>query len=307
MSTPTAPPASPSPTPARGAAAALVGATAIWGATFVVVKDAVTQMPVLDFLFWRFTLAAALMALLRPRAVARLDPLARRRGVLLGVFLGLGFIAQTVGLQTISAAVSGFVTGLMVVLTPIVAWAVFRQPVDRWAWVGVAMATLGLGMLSLHGFAVGRGEALTVLAALLYAFHIVGLGTWSTPQDAYGLTVVQVATAAVLCGVPSLVDGGLTPPPNRGVWAAVAFMAVAATAVGFVVQTWSQAHLTPTRAAVIMTMEPVFSGFFAVVLASEALSARTLLGGALVVGAMLVVELGPRRSQDAEVPRVEGL
>lgn len=293
--------------PARGATAALVAATAVWGSTFVVVKNAVAQMPVLDFLFWRFALAAALMAVLRPRAVARLDPTARRRGVVLGVFLGLGFVAQTVGLQTISAAVSGFVTGLMVVFTPVVAWAVFRQPVDRLAWVGVAMATIGLALLSLRGFAIGTGEALTVLGALLYAFHITGLGTWSTPQDAYGLTVVQVTTVAVLCGVPSWVDGGVTLPPNGGVWASVAFMAVAATAFGFMVQTWSQAHLTPTRAAVIMTMEPVFSGFFAVLVAGESLGARTLLGGTLVVGAMLVVELGPRRARDAEVPRVEGL
>lgn len=292
--------------PARGSTVALVAATAVWGATFVVVKGAVERMPVLDFLFWRFALAAVLMVLIRPRAVRSVDPQLRRRGVLLGTFLGLGFVAQTFGLQHTSAAVSGFVTGMMVVLTPVVAWAVFRQHIEPLAWIGVGLATVGLAMLSLRGLSVGYGEALTLLGALLYAFHITGLGTWSTPHDAYGLTVVQVATAAALCGLPTLLSGGPQLPPDRGTWVAVAFMAVAATMVGFVVQTWAQAHLTPTRAAVIMTMEPVFAGAFAVAVAGEQLDGRTWLGGALVVGAMLVVELGPRRAGDAELPRVEG-
>jgi drug/metabolite transporter (DMT)-like permease len=293
--------------PVRGASVALVAATAVWGSTFVVVKDAIGRMPVTDFLFWRFAVAAVLLVLIRPRAVGRLSPFARRRGVVLGAFLGAGFVAQTAGLRTTSATVSGFVTGMMVVFTPLVAWLVLRQRVERSAWLGVGIATVGLALLTLRGVSVGAGEALTLLGALFYAFHIVGLGEWSRPDDAYGLTVVQAVTVAALCLALTAVDGQVELPPDRTAWWAVGFMAVAATAVGFVVQTWAQAHLPATRAAVILTMEPVFAGVFAVVFAGEPLTWRILLGGGLVVAAMLVVELGPRRARDATVPHLEAL
>jgi drug/metabolite transporter (DMT)-like permease len=293
--------------PAHGASVALVAATAVWGSTFIVVKDVIGRMTVTDFLFWRFAVATALLVVIRPRAVLRMSPGARRRGVLLGGFLGAGFLAQTAGLRTTSATVSGFVTGMMVVFTPLVAWLVLRQRVERSAWLGVAMATVGLGLLTVRGVSVGFGEALTLLGAAFYAFHIVGLGEWSRPDDAYGLTLVQAATVAGLCLVLTAADGHVALPPDRSAWWAVGFMAVAATAIGFMVQTWAQAHLPATRAAVILTMEPVFAGVFAVAFAGEPLTWAILVGGLLVVTAMLVVELGPRRGRDATVPHLEAL
>jgi drug/metabolite transporter (DMT)-like permease len=251
--------------------------------------------------------ASVLLLAVRPRALQRMSPGSRRRGVVLGGFLGAGFLAQTVGLRTTSATVSGFVTGMMVVFTPLVAWLVLRQRVERSAWMGVALATVGLGLLTVRGVSVGMGEALTLLGAGFYAFHIVGLGEWSRPDDAYGLTVVQAATVAALCLVLTSVDGRVALPPDRSAWWAIGFMAVAATAIGFMVQTWAQAHLPATRAAVILTMEPVFAGVFAVLFAGEPLTWRILVGGVLVVVAMLVVELGPRRAKDATVGHLEAL
>jgi drug/metabolite transporter (DMT)-like permease len=270
---------------------ALVGVTAIWGSTFVVVKDAVEKMPVTDFLTWRFGLATLAMVVLRPRSVARLGAQGRRNGAAVGLALGTGYLLQTLGLQHTSAAVSGFITGMFVVLTPVTAAVVLRKPPGGKAWVGVVLATVGLGLLSLHGFSIGSGELLTLGCALAFAFHIVGLGEWSRRHDAYGLAVVQLLTTALLCAVVA-VPGGLVIPPDAGVWGALALTALAATALAFVVQTWAQAHLAPTRAAVIMTMEPVFSGIFAVVLAGEVLGLRVLAGAVCVVGAMLLTELG---------------
>jgi drug/metabolite transporter (DMT)-like permease len=280
--------------------AALVGVTAIWGSTFVVVKDAVEKMPVTDFLTWRFALAALAMLLLRPRSVQRLGPEGRRRGVLVGLALGVGYLLQTLGLQHTSAAVSGFITGMFVVLTPVTAAVLLRKRVGRYAWLAVVLATIGLGLLSLRGFSIGAGELLTLGCALSFAFHIVGLGEWAGRYDAFGLAVVQLITTAVLCGVVA-VPGGLATPPDLSVWGALALTALAATALAFVVQTWAQAHLAPTRAAVIMTMEPVFSGLFAVAVAGEHLAARALVGAALVIAAMLLTEIG------GDAPAVERL
>lgn len=283
---------------------ALVGVTAVWGSTFVVVKDAVEQMPVTDFLTWRFALAAAAMLLLRPRSVSALGAAGRRAGVLVGLALGVGYLLQTLGLQHTSAAVSGFITGMFVVLTPLGAAVLLRRPPGASAWLAVGVATVGLGLLSLHGFSVGTGELLTLGCAAAFALHIVGLGQWARSYDAFGLAVVQLLTTALLCAVVA-VPGGLAVPPSASVWGALALTALAATALAFVVQTWAQAHLPPTRAAVVMTMEPVFSGLFAVLLAGEVLGLRTLAGAALVLVAMVLTEVGPRAGAEGAVERLE--
>ena len=290
--------------PSAVATLGLVVVTAIWGSTFIVVKDAVERMPVMDFLAWRFALAAVVMAVLRPGAVRRLSPLARRHGVLLGLALGAGYVAQTFGLQRTPATVSGFITGLFVVFTPLCAGVLLRRRVSGQAWAAVALATLGLALLSLHGFAVGSGEAITLLCALMFALHIVGLGEWSTPDDAYGLAVLQLATVA-LGSILAAATDTLRPPPDGGVWFAILLTALAATAFAFFVQTWAQAHLAPTRAAVVMTMEPVFAGVFGVAIGGDDLTPRTVAGALLVLAAMYLVELGPREGADAAVERLE--
>ena len=283
---------------------ALLGVTAVWGSTFIVVKDAVRQMPVTDFLTWRFTIAALAMLLLRPRAVARLGRDGRRVGLVLGCALGAGYLLQTLGLQTTSAAVSGFVTGMFVVLTPLGAALLLREPPGRAAWAAVVLATVGLGLLSLHGFSVGTGELLTLGCAAAFALHIVGLGRHAASYDVYGLAVVQLLTVAGLCAVVAL-PGGLAMPPDAGVWGAIALTSLAATALAFVVQTWAQAHMAPTRAAVLMTMEPVFSGVFAVGVAGEAFGLRAAAGALLVLAAMVLTEVGPRRGAEGATSRLE--
>ena len=283
---------------------ALLGVTAVWGSTFIVVKDAVRQMPVTDFLTWRFTIAALAMLLLRPRAVARLGRDGRRVGLVLGCALGAGYLLQTLGLQTTSAAVSGFVTGMFVVLTPLGAALLLREPPGRAAWAAVVLATVGLGLLSLHGFSVGTGELLTLGCAAAFALHIVGLGRHAASYDVYGLAVVQLLTVAGLCAVVAL-PGGLAMPPDAGVWGAIALTSLAATALAFVVQTWAQAHMAPTRAAVLMTMEPVFSGVFAVGVAGEAFGLRAAAGAVLVLAAMVLTEVGPRHGAEGATGRLE--
>lgn len=285
---------------------ALIAVTAVWGSTFVMMKDAISRQPEMDFLATRFTIAALCMLIARPKALRVLDRKHALQGVALGFALGLGYITQTYGLAHTSAAVSGFITGMFVVFTPLIAAAILRKRVGKFAWLAVAIATFGLGVISLKGWSIGLGEALTLICALMFAIHIVGLGEWSSSSTAYALAVVQISTVALMCSLMSL-SNGYQGPPDGKVWFAVLITAVFATAIAFFVQTWTQSLIAPTRAAVIMTMEPVFAGFFAVMVGGESLSLRTIVGGALVVGAMYLVEVGPKdhATVDPAIARLE--
>ena len=300
----------PSPTraplaPSTLGALGLLGVTAAWGSTFFLLKDVVERVPVPDFLAVRFLVAFLAVALVAPGAMARLSPAERRHGVVLGVVYGAAQLLQTVGLQTTSASVSGFVTGMYVVFTPLLGALVLRTRLSWPVWTAVALATAGLGLLSLQGFAIGGGEALTLASAFLYAVHILGLGRWSTGGNALGLSVVQLGTISVVCGLGAVPDG-VVLPATAGDWWALVYMALVAGAGALLVQTWAQAHLSATRAAIIMTMEPVWAAGFAVAFGGEALGLRLLVGGALVLGAMYLVELGPRSRGEPDVAEEVG-
>ena len=268
--------------------------TAIWGGTFVVVHDVIRTESVFSFLALRFWVAGAVLIAIRPRAALALPSAARRQGVVLGGILAVGYISQTFGLRYASATVSGFITGLFVVFTPLLTGPLLRSSISRGAWAATGLATCGLALLSLHGLRIGLGEGLTVIAALSFAFHIVGLAKWSTPANAYGLTIWQVCVTALICTIGALFSGGLSLPHSTGNWFAVIFLGVAATSFGFLVQTWAQSYITPTRTAVILTMEPTFAGVFGVTIAGDPLTWRVVLGGASIVAAMYLSELSPR-------------
>ncbi|MDN4173004.1 DMT family transporter [Nocardioides sp. SOB77] len=282
------------------AAAALLAMTATWGSTFVLIKDLLDRVPTLDFLAVRFTIAGVAMLLVAPRAVRRLSPASRRHALVLGGVYGVAQILQTAGLAHTAASVSGFITGMYVVLTPVLAALLLRSRTTGLTWAAVALATAGLGVLTLDGVAVGYGEAITLVSAVLYALHIVGLGAWSNAREALGMSIVQLLVIAVVCLVATAPDG-IVPPPTAADWLSVVYMALFAGALALIGQTWAQAHLSATRSAIIMSMEPVFAAFFAVLLGGESVTARMALGGLMVLTAMLVVEALPRRKVEGEV------
>jgi drug/metabolite transporter (DMT)-like permease len=281
----------------------LLAMTACWGSTFFLIHDLVDRVPAVDFLAVRFAIASLAMLVLAPRAVARLTPELRGRAIVLGALYGVAQIFQTVGLAHTPASVSGFITGMYVVCTPLLAAAILHTRITGLTWGAVVLAVAGLAVLTLDGFSVGYGEALTLVAAFIYALHIVGLGAWSRPADAIGMSILQCLVIAVICLVAAA-PGGITLPDRTGDWVAVVYMALFAGAAALLGQTWAQAHLPPTRTAIIMSMEPVFAAFFAVLLGGESVTLRMLLGGGMVLAAMLLVELVPRRRIEAEVPHI---
>jgi drug/metabolite transporter (DMT)-like permease len=273
-----------------------VAACAVWGSTFVLVKDAVAEIPTLEFLALRFLLGAVLLAAVRPASVRALRRTPPTAVLCVGAALAAGYALQTFGLETAAATNAGFITGLFVVFTPIGAALVYRRLPEAPALVGVVLAAAGLVLLSLR-LVGGRpsfvvGDALVLGCAVVFAVHILLLGAWAPQTDVGALTLGQVALAAVVFSVLSPL-GGWRVPTAPVVWIALGVTAAGATAFGFTMQTWAQSRLSPTRTAVILTMEPVFAGVFGVALAGDRLTARNWVGAALIVAGMLAVEIRP--------------
>jgi drug/metabolite transporter (DMT)-like permease len=282
---------------------ALLGVTATWGSTFFMIKDLLHEISVLDFLSIRFAIAAVVLFAIAPRSVLRLSRAELRHGGMLGLVYGVAQVLQTTGLERTPATVSGFVTGMYVVATPILAAVLLRETITRTIWVAVVISTVGLGFLSLQGFTISFGVIVIFVSALLYALHIIGLGLWSRSTNVFGLAVVQMIVIATICTVVTA-PNGIGAPDTGGGWSALIYMAVVSGALAMLGQTWAQAHLSSARAAIIMTMEPVWAAFFAVLFGDESLTLRMVVGGAFVLTAMYLVELAPRRKVEAEVPHL---
>ena len=273
----------------------LVCLTAIWGSTFFLIRDVVVQMSPADFLAVRFTIAAAAVLTVFWRPMLALSRREIQVGVGLGIVYAVAQFLQTVGLAHTEATRSGFITGTYVVLTPLLTAVLLREHIPRTTWAAVGLATAGLATLSLNGFGFGFGESVTLVAALFYALHIIGLGRYSSAASAAGLSAVQLVVIA-LVSLAAATPGGIELPHDAGAWTAVVYMALMAGAVAIWAQTWAQSHLPATRAAIVMTLEPVFAAGFAVGLGGESLTARMFLGGAMVLAAMYTVELIGRRT-----------
>lgn len=272
---------------------ALTAVTAIWGYSFLMVHDAVAVYPVFGFLAVRFTLATLLVA---PFLAGRLRH-ASRAAVAGGAWMGLvlfgGYAFQTAGLLWTSAAHSGFITGLFVVLTPVFEAFLVRRRPRAGVLVAVAAATLGLAVLSLNdgGGRMGLGDLLSLACAAVYAVHLLVTSHMARRYDTGVLVIVQLATVsglAWLFALPRL--GRLWPVPGPAL-TGIVFTAVLATSVAYAVQTWFQRRVSAVQTALVFTLEPVFAGLAAVWIGGESLGWRGLLGGALIVAGMLTGQL----------------
>lgn len=267
---------------------ALLTVSMAWGASFVLMKPAIERQSVNSFLATRFVMAVIAMVALRPSVLKKMNKEMVLKGSLAGLFLGTGYIFQTLGLARTGAAITGFVTGLYVVLTPLIAAIFLKERIRAFTWFCVLLATVGLALLSLRGWSVGIGEALVFVSAVAFAAHIVTLSKWSFGLDAYALTIVQLTVCGLITGAIAL-SQGYEQPTDAGVWGVVIFTSIICTAVAFIIQTWSQAHMTSTKVAVILTMEVVFAALFAVVFGGESLTLQVSLGGVMVVLAMYLI------------------
>jgi len=279
---------------------ALLLVTLIWGSTFVMVKDAVASYPVSSFLALRFSFAALALlplVLIRRRRLAPLGGVRRAailRGaiapLLIGVALFAGYGFQTVGLQQTTPAKAGFITGLAVVLVPLVSGFVLHQAPGRNAWIGVGLALAGLALLTLHAdLRISSGDLLVLACAVAFAAHILLTGRFAPSHDPLVLTMGQILVVIILSGITAL--GKQAPPLTRQVVFAAAFTGVLATSAAFGIQTLAQRFTTTTHTALIFAAEPVFAALFSFLLIGEALGTRQLVGCGLILAGMIVAEI----------------
>lgn len=272
----------------RLAPIALIALAASWGLAFVIMKDSIERQSVNSFLFTRFAVAVLFLVAFRPTVFRAITKDLFAKAFFAGIVLGAGYILQTEGLARTGAAITGFVTGLYVVATPLISALLLKKKISLFTWGCVALATVGLALLSLRGWSMGFGEFLVLLCAIAFAAHIVALGQWSSGRDVYAMTTVQLFAVTVLTGGFAFAEG-YQAPPDGGVWAVVIFTAIVCTAFGFIIQTWAQAHIEPTKVAVILTLEVVFAALFAITIGRESMTLQVALGGLILLTAMYLI------------------
>jgi drug/metabolite transporter (DMT)-like permease len=276
----------------------LMAVALVWGATFVLVKQALADVSTLLFLTLRFSSAAVVLALIFRNEFRAPDALASLlRGAFAGIFLFGAYVLQTAGLQFTSASKAGFITGLYVPLVPIIGGLIHQKLPQISELAGIAMACVGMFLLTVQTdlLDIGRGDLLVAGCAVAYAIQMVILGRFAPVSNVGVLTVAQIATGALLGAATFWWVEPVRIAWSPKVWLALAVTSLLATALAFTIQTWAQRWTSPTRTALIFALEPVFAWTTSYLIAGEVLSRRAAVGAALILGGVLTVELKPFR------------
>jgi drug/metabolite transporter (DMT)-like permease len=292
----------------------LICCTLIWGATFVLVKDALADASVFVFLALRFLLATAVLILLYGRELKKVDASGFRAGAIIGCCMFGGYAFQTAGLALTTPSKAAFITGFFVVLVPVLLALFGSRRVPLWVWFGALSAFAGLYFLAVppSGLAaLNRGDLLILACAFMFALHVISIGHYTVRYSAGALTLIQIAMTAlltILC-VPLFAFVGAEQPHviwTRGLILAVVATGIFATALAFSVQVWAQQYTSANHAAIIFTLEPVFAGLTSFVFYRERLGERSLAGAALILGGILIAELlGPTPAAESSIPPTE--
>jgi len=274
----------------------LVLVTAVWGVTFVQIKDALELYPLLGFLALRFAIAVLVLAV---PVAGRLRSLGRRglaAGVGLGGLLAAGYALQTAGLDRTTVSAAGFVTGMYVVLTPVFGLALFRVRLAGAVWIGVSLSVVGLAMLSgVSAGAVAR-DMLVLAGAALYALQIALMERFAPRYDPLAFTTAEMAAAFVGFAAVAVAAGQLEVPRGATVWGALIVTGVFASALAFLVQAWAQRRTSAARTALVFALEPVFAGLFGYLLAGDRLGALGWAGCAVIMSGIVVAEPAAART-----------
>jgi drug/metabolite transporter (DMT)-like permease len=282
---------------------ALVGICSVWGLTFVMVQDAIDLLPTMAFLAYRFIPATLIVAIVFRSALRRLPASGWRAGLLMGSFLCAGYIFQTLGLEKTTASNAGFITGLFVVLTPVLGATFLRERITRLAWAAAGLSLVGLYLLSGIGGQLNlRGDGLVLVAAFALSAHILATARAVRRYDVGALLAVQLGVCGVVPLILAAAGGKLEAPSGGTVWSALIVTSLIASALGFFVQTFAQQHAPPARTALILACEPAFAGLFGWLLADDRLSATGWLGAGLIMAAIVAVEVTPRLRPPRPLP-----
>ncbi|WP_419767484.1 DMT family transporter [Arcobacter sp.] len=265
-----------------------------WGVTFLMVQDAIKSVPVYAFLFWRFGIATILMAIIAYKYFDKLNKQTILYGVILGCFLFSAFATQTFGLAYTKSSIIAFLTGLNVIIVPFLAYVVFKEYVRKMVFISSLIAVCGLYLLTMSGsLSLGKGEVLGIICALLFALQILFTDKYSKRVNVYLLVLFQFITVTILSLLFSLSLDSVTFDLdfNNTFLKALIITSIFATVYAFLIQTYMQQFTTPTKTAVIFSMEPVSAGIYGYFVGNELLSSIQLFGATLIILALLLAEI----------------
>ncbi|MEK6960783.1 MAG: DMT family transporter [Nanoarchaeota archaeon] len=275
----------------RSATISLLIGTIFWGMTFVLIKEATSSLNLYNFLSYRFLIAAAILALMFITRFKKFNLVTLKYGLLLSIPLSIGYITQTIGLQYTTASKAAFITGLSVVLVPIILAAINKAIPKINHICAAILATIGLGLLTLsESFILNIGDIWALACAIAFAAYIIMVGKYTKNQDSILLTFVQLSSVAIITGAISLISGGFEAPKGRIVWQAILFCSIFATSFMYAVQNHYQKYISEVKAAIIFSFEPLFAAMTAYFYIHEQLTSRIILGGVLIFAGMIVSE-----------------
>ncbi|HEY7398541.1 MAG TPA: DMT family transporter [Gaiellaceae bacterium] len=274
----------------------LVAVTAVWGVTFVQVKDAVALYPLFAFLTLRFAIAGGALAVPGARRLRGLGRQGTVAALGAGALLGAGYALQTAGLERTSVSSTGFVTGMYVVLTPVLALVLYRDRLAPAAVAGVALATVGLALLAGVHRGSASGDLLVLAGAVVYSLQIVLMERFAPVYDAIAFTLVEMLTAFVGLAVIAVAAGQVSVPHGATVWGALLVTGVFASALAFLAQTWAQRRTSATRTALAFSLEPVWAAIFGFALAGDRLGVAGYLGCLVIMAGIVIAEPAAART-----------
>jgi drug/metabolite transporter (DMT)-like permease len=269
----------------------LLGIVVIWGSTFAIIKGILDQIMPFTFLAYRFFWAAFILGLIFWKRLKNIDKIILRKGFLVGIFLFLGYTFQTVGLKYTTATKAGFITGLSVVLVPIISHFFIREKISKNSIIGVILAVIGLWFLNYNSsFIFNFGDFLVLLCAISFAMHIISVGLYARKVDYVLLVIVQLTTVFVLSFLMALFfeRPGIHLYYPSGVWWSIILTGIFATALAFYMQNKFQRYSTATKTAIIFSGEPIFGAIFAYLLLGEKVGLIAWIGGLLIIFGMII-------------------
>lgn len=267
----------------------------VWGATFVIVQEAINTTPVYTFLFWRFSIATILMAIFSCKHLVLMSKETFIGGTILGIFLFFGYAFQTFALSFTYSSTVGFITGLNVVIVPFVVYILFKHKTSKYSIFGAVIAAFGLYFLvAKDGVSFGKGEIFTLVCSAMFAFQIVLTGFYARKYNVYSLVTIQLLAVSILSFLGILVlNNPIMPLEFDGLFIkSILITSILATVLAFFIQTSMQRFTSPVKVAIIFTFEPVVAGIFGYYFANESFGPIQIFGAVLILAGMLSAEIG---------------
>lgn len=263
----------------------------IWGSGFIVNKNALDFMDPIYILILRFSLATIILGIISYKKVMTISKGDILAGSIIGVFLFLAFLAQTVGLQYTSVSKSAFITASNVVMVPFILWFVSKKRLALYEIIAALLCFTGIGVLSLEGsFVIGLGDGLTFLCGIFFAMHIISVGLYSQKHDPILLTIIQFGLAAILSILAAFIFKVEFSPITTDMTFSMLYLVIANTLLAFGIQNIAQKYTTSSHAALILSLESVFGSIFSVLLLGEKITLKLIIGSFIILIAVLLAE-----------------